>query len=382
MSIRIALFLATVILGRPVFGLELQSLRFTPTSLHVGGTEAAVTIQFTVAGGASEVTYFEASFVDSAGVCRVSGSVKPTPSLTVTDSVRIGWPQFAGPGIWTLSTVFARNAIGETLLLDAAELNRRGFETRLDVESPKDTTSPKLNALEITPVRIDTSDGPTEINVAYTASDDLSGLNAIELGFQSPTRTITLRGSAKLEGSRQASRSIQITVPRLTEPGEWVLAFLLLSDVAGNTLYLDREGMQGFGFRTTFDVTSRADAVSPKLTALSVTPAEIDTSRGPGVVRVEYSATDDLSGVASIETVFVNPSGTAWQRASAVISAATAASGSVDVKFPEAAEAGRWRLCAVLLADAVGNTAVLDDDRLAELGFRSVVNVKSSNGPF
>jgi Bacterial Ig-like domain len=378
MPIRFAILAAAMTLTLPAFGLELQSLRFTPTDIDTGPSAAQVAIHFTVADEGSEVTYFEASFVDPSGISRLSASAKLAPSPTVIGSVEIVFPQFTNSGTWTLSTVFVSDSAGKTLLLDTAELNRRGFVTRLEVQSPKDRASPKLTALDFVPARIDTTDRSADVHVAYTAIDDLSGVSHIELAFRSPSRTVMLRGSATIEAARQVSNSILVNFPRLSEPGQWTLAFVFLSDAAGNTLYLNSEGIMSYGFRSTLEVKSRIDTASPRLTALSFVPDGIDTSRSPAVVRVDYNATDDLSGLASIEAAFVSPSGTVWQRGSATLSPTTSASGSVDVKFRQATEGGRWTLSTVLLADAAGNTLSLDKDLIAQLGFRTALEVKST----
>jgi hypothetical protein len=94
-------------------------------------------------------------------------------------------------------------------------------------------------------------------------------------------------------------------------------------------------------------------------------------------VKVEYAATDNLSGVSSFEIAFESPSGNVRQSGSAAIPPALAIKGSVDVKFPQSSESGQWTLSSVFLSDAAGNTVTLDKDALEELGFRAVLAVKS-----
>jgi hypothetical protein len=49
-----------------------------------------------------------------------------------------------------------------------------------------------------------------------------------------------------------------------------------------------------------FGRTAHADdTIAATLTAISVSPATVDTTTGPATATVDYSATDDLSGVTS-----------------------------------------------------------------------------------
>src|SRR5207244_483821 len=96
--------------------------------------------------------------------------------------------------------------------------------------------------------------------------------------------------------------------PPHSEPGQWTMTTVFLSDAVGNTLVLDGEGLAGLGFRTTLNVTSASDTTAPSLTSLRFTPQAIDTSEGPATVKVDFTAVDDLSGVNYVELSFLSPS--------------------------------------------------------------------------
>jgi hypothetical protein len=356
--------------------LELKSLRFSPAAIDTGSNAAVVTINFTVGGGVSGASYFEASFVDPSGVSRQSATARIAPTQSATLSIK--FPQFAGSGTWTLASVFISDSAGNTLSLDTAELSRHGFATRLEVTSVRDTVSPTLAALTFAPARIDTSTGPVDVKVTYTATDDLAGVTDIELTFMSPSGAGQLGGSAKVTATRSISSVIAVSFPRLSEPGPWTLSSVFLADAAGNTLVLGQEDLSGLGFRTTLDVRSATDTTSPKLTAIHFTPDAINTSAGPATVQVAYAATDDLSGVKSVEVVFVSPSGTIRQSGSGTFSPATSVANSLNVTFPQNSEPGRWMLASVFLADAAGNTLSLDRDLTATLGSLSTLDVRSA----
>ncbi len=344
---------------------KLTSLQFTPASIDTSKGPAVVTVSFAATDDAAGVSYFELSFVDPSGVFRQAGSAKFAPTLSATNSIRITFPRFSNSGTWTLSQALLADNAGNTLILDSDALRGRGFPTALQVISATDTVSPKLTALDFAPAQIDTSVKPAEVKVNFTATDDLSGVHYVELSFVSPSGVFRHGGTAKLEAAESASKSIRVTFPRLSEPGEWILNPVLLADAAGNTLILDREGLTGLGFRTTLNVKSASDTVRPSLTALRFAPEVIDTTYGPASVKVEFTATDDLSGVRLFEIAFVSPSGAAKVSGSKKFSPAHEVTDSVTMHFPKSSEPGAWKVGQVMLADDAGNTLVLAAEAMA-----------------
>jgi len=357
---------------------ELKSLQFTPASIDTSTGTAEVTLTFSVTDDASGATYFEATFVDASGVARQSASVKFAPAMAATNSIKVAFPRFSNSGAWTLAHVFLSDAAGNSLILDADGLTGRGLPTRLEVKSVRDTVSPKLTALEFSPAQIDTSAGPAGVNVNYTATDDLSGVNYIELSFVSPSGAARQNRSARLEAAQSVSKSLTVTFPRLSEPGQWTLSTVFLSDAAGNTLLLDAGALVRAGLKTNLEVKSTLDTTPPNLTALRFAPEAIDTSLGPAVVKADFTATDDLSGVSYLELSFTSPSGKKLG-GSARFNPARLESNSIALTFPAQSESGRWALTGLFLSDAAGNTLVLDGEAALRLGLPTVLEVKSTS---
>jgi hypothetical protein len=344
---------------------ELTSLGFTPELIRTSVGPAEVTIGFTATDDSSGVIYFEAAFRDPSGVFSQSVSAKFDPTLSTKATAKVTFPRFSNAGSWTLTLVLLSDAAGNTLILNTDQLISRGIPTTLQVESLQDTVSPQLTALDFAPREIDTSDGPADIQVRYTATDDVSGVSYLEVGFVSPSGALRRSGSVKLaEGATLASGSIAITFPRLCEAGRWTLSFVLLADSAGNTLILDAPGIAQSAFPTSLEVTSASDTVRPDLVSLRFAPNSLDTRRGPATLEVDFSATDNLSGVSSFELVFAGPSGSAKQRGSVVFSPQKAVTKRVSISFPRSSEPGAWILETAILADAAGNTLVLDAGEL------------------
>ena len=240
-----------------------------------------------------------------------------------------------------------------------------------------DTTPPELKSLQFSPGTIDTSRGTADVTLSFKTTDDASGVTYFEAAFVDSSGVFNQSASAKFAPSVSSTNSVKITFPRFSNSGTWTLSHVFLSDAAGNTLALDTDGLNGRGIPTQLDVRSAKDTVSPKLTTLNFAPAEIDTSAGPVVVKVNYTATDDLSGVSYFELTFASPSGF-FKNLSAKVEPAEFVSNSLVLTFPARSEPGQWTLSRVFLADAAGNTLVLNAEDLAALGFRTALMVKSA----
>src|SRR5438128_1818984 len=83
------------------------------------------------------------------------------------------------------------------------------------------------------------------------------------------------------------------------------------------------------------------DTTPPILTAFSLTPTTINISAGQAVVAVNWSATDELSGVSILDMQFVSPSGTYTSSASSTFHPpALSVSATANAPFPQFSETG------------------------------------------
>ena len=358
---------------------ELKALRLNPPVIDTSTGPAEVTLELTVDDDDSGVSYFEASLVDPTGTFRQSASGWIGKSRTEALSTTIAFPQFSASGAWTLSNVLLSDAAGNTLVLDADELSRRGLLARLEVRSASDSQGPRLKSLEFSPARIDTTLEPADVTVTLAATDDISGVNYVELAFTSPSGVGRHGNTVRMEASRSVSTSMTLTFPRRSEQGLWTLSSVFLSDAANNTLVLDSEALAGLRLARSLEVISAADTDAPRLTSLQFSPYQIDTSAGPASVEVVFHANDNLAGVKSLEVVFDSPSGVSKQRASAEFPALGTVEQSLKVSFPHLSEPGDWNLSGVLLEDAAGNTLALDADGIRAMGVRTGLNMKSAS---
>src|SRR5262245_37877209 len=119
------------------------------------------------------------------------------------------------------------------------------------------------------------------------------------------------------------------------------------------------------------------DTTPPELTTLRFSPESIKTASGPAEVRIEFVATDDLSGVEYFEAAFRDSSGAFSQSVSVKLEPALTQRATAKIAFPRFNSSGLWTLSEVFLSDAAGNTLILTTDQLVHRGVPTTIQVES-----
>lgn len=363
---------------------QLTAFTFSPTSIDTSAGSANVTVNFTVTDDSSGATYVELTFVDPFGNPLQRASSLLTPSLSASSSVTLTFPRFSSAGTWTVGTVFGADVAGNTTILDTTGLQSAGFPTTLNVTSATDTTPPNLTGLSLSSNSIDTTTGPANLAVNFNATDDLAGVNALQVLFQSPSGTVVQTGNVNVTPGTTVSGSVPLTFPKFSEAGSWTLQSALLTDAAGNVQTLDSSALISKGFPTSVTVASTTDTAPPTLTALTFTPSTADVGSADVVITLTFHVGDNSSGAVAFQAGFSSPSGATTQNASATFPANTSVDGTATVRIPKSSETGTWSLTSVFLADAAGNTKVLNASDLAGSGFSTQLSITSdgaSSGP-
>ena len=354
----------------------LSSLQFSPGSIDTSSGPAQVKLNFTAGDDSSGANYFEAVFSSPTEGLRRSAVLRYAPTLHGSFSATAEFPRFSSPGTWTLSQVLLSDAAGNTAQYDSNKLAQLGVATRLNVLGSQDSIPPKLNKFDFTPVRIDTTAGAVNVKASFAATDDLSGVNHVEVVFASPSGRYISSGPFKMPANRSLSGEMSLAFPRRSEAGQWRLHSIFVADAAGNTRTFDTAELSSMGVRTALDVIATEDNEAPSLASLHFAPDSIDTSNGPALVEVSVRATDAVSGIQSIEVVFGGPTEGMTLTGRATYPAVNEVNGPVTVMFPRGSTPGQWTVIGVQLVDAAGNTFGLSRDEVLERGINGVLYVK------
>jgi hypothetical protein len=239
-----------------------------------------------------------------------------------------------------------------------------------------DTTAPILTAFSFTPTSINTASAPATVQASFSATDDLSGIQAIAVTWFNPNQSVWYGNTATFNGPLQTSGTVSVTLPQFSQSGIWTPDVELV-DMAGNMRLLSSSEIAALGFPTQLTVASVADVTAPILTAFSFTPTSVVTASAPATVQASFSATDDLSGIQAIAVTWFNPNQSVWYGNTATFNGPLHTSGTVSVTLPQFSQSGTWTP-EVELVDMVGNMRLLSSSEIAALGFPTQLTVASA----
>src|ERR1700743_3118308 len=105
-------------------------------------------------------------------------------------------------------------------------------------EPGEDTRPPQLQSLTIEPTEVDVTSSSQVVKVKAHATDDLSGIVALGIGFISPDHKVPVAsGLQRVSGT--ATDGIfegELEFPRFAQPGTWTLTVVNGQDAAGNSM--------------------------------------------------------------------------------------------------------------------------------------------------
>ena len=252
-----------------------------------------------------------------------------------------------------------------------------------------DTSPPHLTAFSFAPNAVDVTNGPQNVTVTATVTDNLAGTCCVWVQFVSPSGTqrqplnfaflSRISGDA-LNGVYRAT----FQMPQFSEAGTWKISSVQLRDNTGNHSVLTAANLLSLGLPIDLAVTSVPDTMPPGIANIALSPAIIDTSAGPQDVTFDLNLTDDVSGVHDqISMAVISPSGRQQQflfGSDFTMTSGDALNGvwQVTRSIPRYSEAGLWSIQYVQLLDLAGNQTFFDTADLQALGVTTSFTVVSA----
>jgi uncharacterized protein (TIGR03437 family) len=190
-----------------------------------------------------------------------------------------------------------------------------------------DTKAPTLVSFSFTPATVNTGSNAATVMATFTASDDLSGVDAVAVTFFNPSQTVWYGNTASFNGQLQVSGTVSITLPQFSAAGVWTPTVELV-DKAGNVRLMSATDVAAQGFPSRLTVASASASgnisVSPTFLAFNYQspgnppPSQtifLSTTSGPMAFTASGSGGNWLSVSPAGGTtpaslsVSVNPSG-------------------------------------------------------------------------
>jgi hypothetical protein len=237
--------------------------------------------------------------------------------------------------------------------------------------------APFLSGVSVSPQSADISLGPVDMTVhveAWEWDEKVASVKAEVRGPGGFQREISLAPRNQLNYDFEGSISLAAT----SAPGIYSVTRVTIVDAVGRSTVVDEAGLEErrtdleelrYGYAHELVLYEGPDHAAPELTSLSISPSEIDTSTGPGAVRLSMRATDGLSGLESIDGSFQMPNGGYGFVAPRLHGTALDGEWIYRIDLPRYAAPGPWALENLSLTDRAGNHIHLSHAELEGLGF-------------
>src|SRR5262252_9140753 len=85
----------------------------------------------------------------------------------------------------------------------------------------QDVTPPTLTAFSFTPTTLNTSAGPVDVAVSWSATDDLSGVTYVRMDFLSPSGAQDRFAGVQFSPGTSVSVTADASFPQFSEVGTW-----------------------------------------------------------------------------------------------------------------------------------------------------------------
>lgn len=164
-------------------------------------------------------------------------------------------PRYAARGRWNLDYAILHDELFNRRLLRERALARLGVDRAFVQTGRDDRRAPELEGLSISPSRFDTTKGPVNLDVAVTASDDLSGIEEGYIAFKRPVDDFSY--AYGFFWGRSEGGSIERTFPfggapmqAPPGPGDYLVR-LMLVDATGNRRLYGSEELAARGLPST-----------------------------------------------------------------------------------------------------------------------------------
>ena len=346
-------------------------LALSPSSVDTSTGAKQVSVVVHASDDLSGVSAVEVNLSNGSRWLSAPGQLNAGTRLHGTWDATITLPENSPEGSYVLSVAVIDN-VGNHRTYSALELESLGFPDAVTETGAGNTTPPQLSGASATPANVSTCGSPASTTVGVQASDP-TGVAQVTIdltgpGSQSLSAPATLDGGTATSGHWSAS----LTLPEDAEQGAWSIS-IQATDNAGNSIYVSSAQLAAAGFTSGVEQTCAGDTSPPQVEGVSLDPETLNTSGGSEAVTVDVHATDNLSGVASLQAT-LSSGGQSQSAPASLQSGGTKLDGTwqTTITLPRWSQQGTWQL-GLTARDQVGNTISLDSSQIAALGLPSSI---------
>jgi hypothetical protein len=297
-----------------------------------------------------------------------SGKLPPGLTLDSTTGVVSGIP--ALPGTYTFTATATSNA--NPLNSDSAV-----YTIVVGSTAPLDQVPPALVSISF-PVNVDVTQGPQNVPVTITATDNQSGVYLACYEFEGPSGGLLTGCGYATSPVLHASLNGTLAIPQFATSGAWTLSLLYVYDYAGNLSQYATADLAAKGLPTTMSILGKTPHIA--LTSLSFNPSAVNVTTGPQTVAFTLGV-DDTAGAAGVIVEAIGPnSQSAYMAATETSGTAVSGAWKATLTIPQNAQAGTWSIY-VYIYDLAGNSLYLYPADLLTQAFPNSLSVASNAVP-
>ena len=130
-------------------------------------------------------------------------------------------PQYSRQGTWQLS-LRAADSIGNATTLSSVRLAEMGLPSSISQTGIADETPPAVTGGTVVPTRVDTENGPEQVQVRIQATTHFPALHGSGSGSRPSTDNTSSGGPlSKKAGPQEGTWRADLTFPRYADEGGW-----------------------------------------------------------------------------------------------------------------------------------------------------------------
>jgi hypothetical protein len=169
---------------------DLTGLTLGDTTVDASGGDAVLHVEATVsdtggpgpASGIQAVVVYSSPDVSTVHTADASARLRPTPAGTWAGDLVIA--RGSTPGRWLIREVDVFDRVDHQRQIVTRDLVAMGAAYSFTVVGPADAQRPVLEALTVTPGRVEGASFPLRVTVRARASDDLAGVKEMQVSAQ------------------------------------------------------------------------------------------------------------------------------------------------------------------------------------------------------
>jgi len=230
-----------------------------PTEIDVQNENDTLFINFGASDDLSGVSNAQLGFSSPSGNQSEYASFDFNGAMADTLTSFIIMEEYAESGDWYLHSVSINDEVNNNQYYSHSELDSLEIFISFTVYSRTDSIPPEMVYISLDQTEVDVTESEAAINVAFGASDNMSGVSNAQLGFSSPSGSHSEYISFDFNGASMDTLVNEMTIDQYSESGDWYLHSVSINDEVNNNQYYDQSDLNSIGIEVIINVNNGSE---------------------------------------------------------------------------------------------------------------------------